>query len=206
VAAKISRLLSGRFSGNGADGGSAKLKNPRPDIISIDDEDADATHPSEHNSVVVVQHAASISSRQSREKKLQKHNQAMAKIAEKGQYKDEWERLRYERALRSKHNAAFLAPVPYLGMSVHSKIFFATQELVPTMSCFRYPYGFYGVGGCAAYSGGILDGGSASGCAPVSLLDSRLSAMVDFLPRWAYRIGRGGQLFRRRLWLVQCSW
>lgn len=96
--------------------GLAQPKNPRPDLLSIDDEDADATHPSEHNSVMVVQHAASKYVRQTREKKLQRRNKEMAKIAEKSRYKDEWERLRYQRALRSKHNDAFLAPIPYWGM------------------------------------------------------------------------------------------
>jgi len=63
-----------------------------------------------------VQHAASKLARQARERKIQKHNKQMAKIAEKGRYKDEWERLRHERSLRSKHDDAFLAPVPYWGM------------------------------------------------------------------------------------------
>lgn len=33
----------------------------------------------------------------------------------------------------------------------------------------RYPYGYYGVGGCVAYGGGVVDGGSVGGCASVSL-------------------------------------
>lgn len=113
---KLSRFLGGRASGDGPNGSLAGPKNPRPDLVSIDDEDADATHPSEHNSVVVVQHAPSKYARLAREKKIQKRNKKMAMIAEKGRYKDEWERLRYERSRRSKHDDAFLAPVPYWGM------------------------------------------------------------------------------------------
>jgi hypothetical protein len=116
VVEKLARFLGGRPSTDGVNVGLAKPKNPRPDLVSINDEDADATHPSEHNSVVVVQHAASKVARQAREKKVQRHNKEMAKVAEKSRYKDEWERLRYQRALRSRHNDAFLAPIPYWGM------------------------------------------------------------------------------------------
>lgn len=105
----------------------ASHKNPRPDLISVDDGDADATHPSEHNSVVVVRHPLSENSRKMREKTLQKRKKEMLKIIEKGKYKDEWERLRFERALanerkqkragdRRGHDDAFMAVVPYWGM------------------------------------------------------------------------------------------
>ena len=100
----------------GSNEGVARPDNLRPDLVSVDDEDADATHPSEHNSVVVVQHAASKHARRVREKKIQKREKVRAKVAEKGQYKNEWERLKYERSSRSKHDEAFLAPVPYWGM------------------------------------------------------------------------------------------
>lgn len=93
----------------------------------MDDTDADATHPSEHNSVVVLGHTISEGSRKLREKKSEKRKKDMTKIIEKGKYKDEWERLRLHRALASErskkragdtpgHEEAFLAPVPYWGM------------------------------------------------------------------------------------------
>lgn len=141
VTDKISRLFissskSGEKSaksGVSVDGSSssaamiAARKNPRPDLISVDDGDADATHPSEHNSVLVVRHPLSEYSRKLREKKLQKRKKEMLKIIEKGKYKDEWERLRFERALanerkqkragdRRGHDDAFMAVVPYWGM------------------------------------------------------------------------------------------
>ena len=32
----------------------------------------------------------------------------------------------------------------------------------------RYPFGSYGIGGCAAYGGGVVDGSSPGECASVS--------------------------------------
>ncbi|KAF8305769.1 hypothetical protein DL93DRAFT_2144320 [Clavulina sp. PMI_390] len=126
---KISKL----FTSKSKSAANAQIgpKNPRPDLVSIDDADADATHPSEHNSVVFVPGKGRPSldyGRRMREAKIAKRHKDMIKAMEKGKYRDEWERMRVQRALqqgrgranngreRNIHDAAFLAPIPYWGM------------------------------------------------------------------------------------------
>ena len=83
-------------------------KNPRPDLTSTSDADADATHPSEHNSVVLIQHPPSEREREERQRKSAKRTEENMKAAAKGTL-DSWERMSIERLKRKDHDVAFTA-------------------------------------------------------------------------------------------------
>lgn len=110
VTEKLSKLFKSKPEPTGD-----SLVNTRPDLVSIEDSDADATHPSEHNSVVLVKHAASEAARANRQKKLAKRMKELEKDAQKGKL-DDWERLRAERMRRDGHDTAFFMMMPYWGM------------------------------------------------------------------------------------------
>ena len=81
----------------------------------MEDADADATHPSEHNSVMFVKHPASDAKRNARQRKIAKRMKELEDEARKGKL-DEWEKLRAERLWRDGHDTAFFMVVPYWGM------------------------------------------------------------------------------------------
>lgn len=93
------------------------LTNPRPDLLSLEDIDADATHPSEHNSVVLVNHSASDAKRSVRQGKLANHMKELD-MDTRGGNLDVWETLRAERLERAGHNTAFLMTIPNWTMQV----------------------------------------------------------------------------------------
>jgi len=107
---RISRLFGGKKPQN------KPIHNARPDLVSILDDDADATHPSEHNSVVVSDHPEYDARRRERARKLEKRIKQLEKDKGKGKL-SEWERLRVERMQRNGHDRAFVyAASPYWGM------------------------------------------------------------------------------------------
>ncbi|KAF8317035.1 uncharacterized protein EI90DRAFT_2943755 [Cantharellus anzutake] len=104
---KVSRILGGKKSQD------KPIQNTRPDLVSTLDDDADATHPSEHNSVVIPNHDAH---RAERARKLGKRIKELEKDKEKGRLTD-WEKLRLERMQREGHDRAFIyGAVPYWGL------------------------------------------------------------------------------------------
>lgn len=126
---KFSKLLSSSSSkaGSGSTLSADQAKaialvvsNARPDLLSTEDspDAVQATHPSEHDSVYLVGHKASDKLRAERVEKVAKRKKEMDKAAEKGKFKDDWDRVCYERSKKSnsRHQPAFNAVVPYWGM------------------------------------------------------------------------------------------
>lgn len=109
VASKLSSIFRSKSS-------SSTLDNTRSDLVSIEPSEVDATHPSEHDGVVLMNHAASDKRRAQREKKSQKQREESWKATEKGGPKDQWEQQNNKQAKRQDHPAAFSAAVPYWGM------------------------------------------------------------------------------------------
>lgn len=138
----------------------ASSHNERPDLITTDEEDADGTHPSEHNSILVNTPTAS-EKREARELKHLSMLEKQAKDVAKGRA-DVWTIMRERRrtrsedgstATRGKHSGSFFHPVPYWGVSPE-------------------PYGTFGFSGsaCGAYGGAVaftagLDHNNTSSCA-----------------------------------------
>lgn len=85
--------------------------NSRPDLILEEDTHADETHPSDHDSVAVLNpvdfHSAKARSRQ---KELDKRSKELTKLLEKGKA-DRWEELQEKRTIG--HKPSFLCPVQY---------------------------------------------------------------------------------------------
>lgn len=123
-------------------------RNQRPDLVSIDDDDADATHPSDHNSVVLATAHESAARRAQRERRLREQLERRRKTVEQGRA-DAWTQLQERRANQKRreadepaHQAAFFTPIAFWGVS-------------------PFPYGGYGYGGAACGTGG---GGVISSC------------------------------------------
>jgi len=104
----------------------AQLVNPRPDLVSTEDEDANASHPSEHNVEVgdpssqIAQHA--LNKRTTKvERRLNKAKQACTNPK-----RDPWVQLQAERhTKRDGHKEAFTDPMlgaaayyPYWGITM----------------------------------------------------------------------------------------
>uniref|UniRef100_A0A0K3CG13 Uncharacterized protein n=1 Tax=Rhodotorula toruloides TaxID=5286 RepID=A0A0K3CG13_RHOTO len=107
--------------------------------IAPSDADADATHPSEHNSLVVIGHPAAERARQQRQKELDSRRvrdaKALAKDVKNGKL-PEYERVRREKQLERSNDHAFA--------------FFAPFPMVPIYGPLGFPAG---AGGCAASDG-----------------------------------------------------
>ncbi|EMS19043.1 protein of unknown function DUF1399 [Rhodotorula toruloides NP11] len=107
--------------------------------IAPSDADADATHPSEHNSLVVVGHPAAERARQQRQKELDSRRvrdaKALAKDVKNGKL-PEYERVKREKQLERSNDHAFA--------------FFAPFPIVPIYGPLGFPAG---AGGCAASDG-----------------------------------------------------
>ena len=101
----------------------APLHNPRPDLISSEPEEAITSHPSEHNSVVLVGNANVHFQRQVRQKKREKLLAKRNQKVEKGTA-DQWTQLQARRQGgnekdrdANQHADAFLLPIPFWGVS-----------------------------------------------------------------------------------------
>ena len=90
------------------------FRNDRPDLISRQESDAIATHPSEHNSVVLLVDPKFKAWRSSREARDKRETASLKWLARKSVWKDMWYELSFERKRRQDHDRAFFAP--YWGM------------------------------------------------------------------------------------------
>lgn len=107
----VTQTLSRIFK-SGGNNAAPNPKNARRDLISTEEDDADATHPSDHNSVQMIGNSATDWSKKQRRKKFEKRDKEL----EKGKFSDEWSKLQAERHRRNQHDRAFDAMVPYYGM------------------------------------------------------------------------------------------
>ncbi|KAG8850375.1 hypothetical protein FRB96_000439 [Tulasnella sp. 330] len=115
------------------------LYNARPDLVSIDDNKADETHPSDHNSVALINpQEENAAQAQLRRRELVRRAKELTRSQD-----GEWPVVQGKRAV--DHTYAFLSPVEY-GV--------------------KDPFGQYGHGDCSAYSGsGVLGQFAAGECA-----------------------------------------
>jgi len=97
---------------------SKEVMNARPDLIATEDDAADSTHPSEHNSVYVVNHDVSALRRRQREAKRKKALMERQRDLDNGRA-DPWTAIQLRRHQRSAsvHRDAFFYPVPYWGLA-----------------------------------------------------------------------------------------
>ncbi|KAG9002558.1 hypothetical protein FRB93_011432 [Tulasnella sp. JGI-2019a] len=115
------------------------INNTRPDLVSIELSNAEETHPSDHNSVALINPQNESEQAQLRRRELERRTKELNRTAERNKG-GEWARLIAKRAV--DHTYAFLSPVIY-----------GVKE----------PFGQIGNGDCAAYSGGGVKGEFASG-------------------------------------------
>ncbi|KAG9012488.1 hypothetical protein FRB94_005805 [Tulasnella sp. JGI-2019a] len=112
------------------------VNNPRPDLVSVDDTSADDTHPSDDNSVALInppkENAAQA---QLRRRELVRRGKELTRSKE-----GDFPAVQGKRAV--DHTYAFLSPVAYGA---------------------KNPFGSYGHGDCAAYSGTGVKGEFAAG-------------------------------------------
>ena len=103
--------ISSLFSRKGKSKVIEVFKNPRPDLVSLDDMNADETHPSDHNGVAILnpaQHNAALA--QLRRRELAKRAKELEKVVERGKANG-WTEAQYKRT--PDHSHAFLCPVHY---------------------------------------------------------------------------------------------
>ncbi|KAB5589607.1 Dammaradiene synthase [Ceratobasidium theobromae] len=118
----------------------AEFYNNRPQLASTHDCDAPNTHPSEHNSILVVGQPLSETWRAARVKKRDKWDKQVRSDVSKGKVPpDGWEAMSLQRA--EGHEQGFMRPVP-------------NPNLTPVVP--------YGAETCAAHDGGVLYGGELS--------------------------------------------
>ncbi|KAG9012482.1 hypothetical protein FRB94_005799 [Tulasnella sp. JGI-2019a] len=115
------------------------ITNPRPDLISVELINADETHPSDHNSVALINPRNEMEQAQRRRQELKKRGKELHRAAARGK-EGEWAGLIAKRG--AEHTPAFLRPVEY-GI--------------------KEPFGVVGHGDCTAYSGGAVKGDFAAG-------------------------------------------
>ncbi|KAG8877251.1 hypothetical protein FRB97_003552 [Tulasnella sp. 331] len=154
------------------------VNNPRPDLLSLSDMHADETHPSEHNSVAILNPPAPTTATpqvkmeeqgaalaEARKGKMEKRVKDVRKLSERGK-SDEWTELQSRRREpnASTHTHAFLCPVE-----------FGVKD----------PFGQLGHGDCAVYSGKGLDSPLGAGqCANGNGHNGMCTAVFD--------VARGG--------------
>ena len=140
-------------------------KNPRPDLVTFADDGApDATHPSDHNAVIVMGSQRARVARYERQLRHSALLERRARDVERGRA-DPWTELQHRRAQRERerHDAAFYYPGAYWGVA-------------------PYPYGYYGYGGAACGTGGggavggdDTSGGAAAGVSSLCINDADLT-------------------------------
>ncbi|KAG8985449.1 hypothetical protein FRB94_004854 [Tulasnella sp. JGI-2019a] len=112
------------------------VNNPRPDLVSVDDANADETHPSDHNSVALINPTQeNVVQAQLRRRELARRGKELARSKE-----GDFPAVQGKRAV--DHAYAFLSPVAY-----------GAKE----------PFGGYGHGDCTAYSGSGVKGEFSAG-------------------------------------------
>ncbi|KAG8821508.1 hypothetical protein FRC17_009795 [Serendipita sp. 399] len=153
--------------------------NPRPDLVSTSEEDADASHPSEHNLHFggggIDPSDASVSEQITRREAVIVKSVASAK---KGAQKDPWRGLQAERNEKRKekgHKEAFTDPhsgsgdyYPYWGVSAAVPIGFYGGFLIANVGGCGSGCGTGGCGSGGCNGGNLFDDCSAHSCAAES--------------------------------------
>jgi hypothetical protein len=86
--------------------------NTRPDLVAIEEEEADSSHPSEHN----IEYGNPQDSKASWRKGVrEKHTQKCLASAKKAAAKDPWRALQVERNSRNQQNHRQAFTDPYYG-------------------------------------------------------------------------------------------
>ncbi|KAG8925311.1 hypothetical protein FRC01_010377, partial [Tulasnella sp. 417] len=112
------------------------LENPRLDLLSLSDEAADQSHPSDHHAVAIINPGEPNAAKaQHKRVELAKRAKDLGKSVEKGKA-DQWEEVMHRRV--GGHAPSFLCPV-------------------------QFPFGKFGQGDCTALSGSGLQSASAAG-------------------------------------------
>ncbi|CAE6469358.1 unnamed protein product [Rhizoctonia solani] len=125
----ISRIFRGK-------GKAMEFSNPRPQLVSTNECDAPTTHPSEHNSMVIMGQPLFQSRRNNRTLMYTKWDKQLRSDVEKGRVPpDGWEAMSIQRS--AGHNQGFMRPIP-------------DPNLTPIIP--------YGAETCAAHNGGVLNG------------------------------------------------
>ncbi|KAG9036620.1 hypothetical protein FRB95_008454 [Tulasnella sp. JGI-2019a] len=148
----ITSLLSRKGRGKA---GLVTVSNPRPDLVSADEVYANATHPSDHNSVALI------NPREENVARAQPRRQELGRrCKELGRAAGDWSGVISKRAV--DHSYAFLSPVSYGAKEPFSN------------------YGLSGHGDCAVYSGGGVKGEFAAGeCAKGNGQHGPCGALLD---------------------------
>ncbi|KAG8881240.1 hypothetical protein FRB97_009739 [Tulasnella sp. 331] len=141
--ASVGNVILSVFSRNGKDKASQsskQVKNARPDLVSALDMSAEETHPSDHNAVALInpkkENEAQEQGRLQELVRREKELGRAAKLAHEG----DWTEILASRNV--DHTHAFLRPVVY-GLTG--------------------PFGIYGHGDCAVYSGRVVKGNLGAG-------------------------------------------
>ncbi|CAE6447566.1 unnamed protein product [Rhizoctonia solani] len=140
---KLSRIFRGKSK-------HPEFTNSRPHLVSTHDCESGSTHPSEHNSIVVVQQTVFENRREDRKHKHEKWAKQLHSDVDKGKVPpDGWEAMSMQRA--AGHDQGFMRPVP-------------DSDLAPIVP--------YGPETCAAHQGGVLNGADL----PSTPMDGKHSA------------------------------
>ncbi|KAG8754223.1 hypothetical protein FRC11_006772 [Ceratobasidium sp. 423] len=125
----LSRIFRGK-------GKAVEFSNPLPRLVSTHDCDAPTTHPSEHNSMIIVGQPLFQSRRDNRVLAYAKWDKQLGSEVDKGKVPaDGWEAMNIQRA--AGHEQGFMRPIP-------------DPNLAPIIP--------YGAETCAAHNGGVLNG------------------------------------------------
>ncbi|CEL53644.1 hypothetical protein RSOLAG1IB_06499 [Rhizoctonia solani AG-1 IB] len=125
----ISRIFRGK-------GKAIEFSNSRPQLISTNECDAPTTHPSEHNSMVIVGQPLFQSRRDNRANTYSEWDKQLRSDVEKGKVpSDGWEAMTIQRS--AGHDQGFMRSIP-------------DPNLLPIVP--------YGAETCAAHNGGVLNG------------------------------------------------
>ncbi|CAE6479488.1 unnamed protein product [Rhizoctonia solani] len=101
---KLSRMFRGK-------GKHPEFNNPRPNLVSTHDCEAGSTHPSEHNSIVIVEQNLFLTRRDGRAHKHEKWAKQLCFDVEKGKVPREgWEAMSVSRS--AGHDQGFMRPMP----------------------------------------------------------------------------------------------
>jgi hypothetical protein len=177
----LSRLISKFRSSSKDEPAPAALVNPRPDLISTEDEDANASHPSEHN--VEVGDPTAVMTQRAVSKRTAKAARRLerAKTARTHPKRDPWVQLQASQNAkreRDGHKEAFTDPM--LGAAAYHPYWGITMfpPYGSVLSCLVVPdiyecwyssicrfYGGYQYHGTASCAGAACSGaGCAGGC------------------------------------------
>ncbi|KAH7318890.1 hypothetical protein B0J17DRAFT_773168 [Rhizoctonia solani] len=133
---KLSRIFRGKSK-------HPDFTNPQPHLVSTHDCESGSTHPSEHNSIVIVQQTLFQTRREDRTHKREKWAKQLRSDVDKGKVPpDGWEAMSVQRA--GGHEPGFMRPMPDSNLDRRAPI-------VP-----------YGPETCAAHQGGVLNGANLS--------------------------------------------